>query len=371
MNKDQEILAISRLVFELTKMSDADLDTMLARLHDLLSSLPGIAIKPHSLVLLANSQGALIQIAQFGVPAVWTRDTIALTPSSPRRVEPCAFISTPATHNPPFPLTDIPADNPCFVLPLNEQGCRLGEALIFIDPAWQPDAVEIEFMTDLAKALTVLIKRCIINETLQVREVELEHARTEAIRRLGTASEYRDNETGMHIMRMTHFATAIAKALGLPMETRELLAICAPMHDVGKIGIPDSILLKPGVLSTDEFEIMKGHTHIGKRLLTGDDHLIQTARQIANHHHERWDGSGYPDGLAGTNIPESARIVAVADVFDALTMKRPYKEPWPLDKTMNTIRNSAGSHLDPHIVALLEAHLPEILAIKRKWDQRE
>lgn len=367
MNKDQEILAISRLVFELTKVSDADLDKMLARLHDLLSSLPGILVLPESLILLANSRGALIQIAQHVLPPVWQQEIMAHPPAAPCELQNMAFMSTPATHNPPLRLNGVAADAPCFVLPLNEDGRSLGEALLFIDPAWQVDAVEIEFMSDLAKALSVLISRCVINETLRVREVELEHARTDAIRRLGTASEYRDNETGMHIMRMTHFATAIAKAMGLPAETRELLAICAPMHDVGKIGIPDAILLKPGLLSTEEFEVMKGHTDIGKRLLTGDDNLIQTARQIASHHHERWDGTGYPDGLAGEDIPLLARICSVSDVFDALTSIRPYKRPWPVDEAVDWVRTNAGSQFDPAVVAGFDAALPEILRIRELY----
>ena len=189
------------------------------------------------------------------------------------------------------------------MLPLHDNAALIGKALMFVDPDWQPDPVEYEFMEDLAQALSVLVSRLIINETLRVREVELEDARTDAIRRLGTASEYRDNETGMHIMRMTHIATAIAKAMDLPPEQRELLAICAPMHDVGKIGIPDAILLKPGRLLPDEYEVMKGHTSIGKRLLEGDDMLIQAARDIAASHHEHWDGNGYPEGLAGEDIP--------------------------------------------------------------------
>jgi len=367
MNKDQEILAISRLVFELTKMSDADLDNMLARLDDLLATLPGLLIKPQSLILLANSRGALIQIAQHGLAPVWMQEKMAYPRHGEDKVQSNAFVSTLDTHNPPLVLAGVSADAPCFVLPLVEDGRTLGEALIFIEPGWQPDAVEIEFMSDLAKALTVLITRSVINETLRVREVELEHARTDAIRRLGTASEYRDNETGMHIMRMTHFATAIAKAMGLPPEIRELLAICAPMHDVGKIGIPDAILLKPGLLSIDEFEVMKGHTDIGKRLLTGDDHLIQTARQIANHHHERWDGSGYPDGLAGEDIPLLARICSVSDVFDALTSVRPYKRPWPIDEAIEWIRRYAGSQFDPAVVAGFDIALPEILRIRELY----
>jgi hemerythrin-like metal-binding protein len=367
MNKDQEILAISRLVFELTRMIDVDLDKMLTRLHDLLLTLPGILVKPQSLILLANSRGNLVQIAQYGLQPIWLQENMVATAALPGKRQTHAYTSTLATHNPPLSLSGIAPDAPCFVLPLDQEGKTLGEAIIFIDQAWQPDAVEIEFMSDLGKALSILISRCAINETLRVREVELEHARTDAIRRLGTASEYRDNETGMHVMRMTHFATAIAKAMGLPAETRELLAICAPMHDVGKIGIPDAILLKPGLLSVEEFDVMKTHTDIGKRLLMGDDQLIVTARQIACHHHEHWDGKGYPDGLSGEDIPLLARICSVSDVFDALTSIRPYKHPWPVDQAIDWVRNNAGSQFDPAVVAAFNQALPEILRIRELY----
>lgn len=368
MDKDQEILAISRLVFELTKIGDADLDKMLARLFDLLQTLPGILVQPRSLILLQTSRRALIQVAQHGLPPAWAQSEMTIPPAGPVAAEEAeAFLATPASLDPPLVLPGLAADAPCFVLPLNEGEHVAGRALLFIDPAWQPDAVEFEFMSDLAKALSVLVSRCVINETLRVREVELEDARTDAIRRLGTASEYRDNETGMHIMRMTHFATAIAKAMGLPAETRELLAICAPMHDVGKIGIPDAILLKPGRLSSDEFEVMKSHTDIGKRLLTGEDSLIQAARDIAASHHERWDGTGYPDGLAGEAIPLLARICAVSDVFDALTSVRPYKRPWPLDEAVAWVRENSGTHFDPAVVAAFDLALPEIMRIRELY----
>jgi hemerythrin-like metal-binding protein len=206
-----------------------------------------------------------------------------------------------------------------------------------------------------------------ITETLRVREIELEEARTDAIRRLGAASEYRDNETGMHVMRMTHYATSIAKAMGLSQEMRELLAICAPMHDVGKIGIPDAILLKPGRLTPEEFEIMKSHTELGKRLLDGDDNLIKAAGEIAACHHERWDGTGYPYGLVGDEIPVLARICAIADVFDALTSQRPYKAPWPVEESIEWIKKQSGTQFDPDCVTAFVDALPDILRVRQLY----
>ncbi|MCB4358229.1 bacteriohemerythrin [Quatrionicoccus australiensis] len=369
MDKDQEILAISRLVFELTKLggADVDLDHMLAKLFDLLISLPGIRVEARSAILLNNSRGGLTQVAQFGLPPVWENSALSRADPYAGQGDVGQAFVTAASRFHPYQSVAAPDAAACFVLPLRNQGKPLGRVLLFIDPEWQADAVESEFMTDLAGALSVLVSRCIINETLRVREVELEEARTDAIRRLGAASEYRDNETGMHIMRMTHFSTSIAKAMGLPQEMRDLLAVCAPMHDVGKIGIPDAILLKPGRLSTDEFTIMKTHTEIGSRLLTGTDTLIQTAKEIAASHHEHWDGNGYPEGLKGEEIPLLARICAVADVFDALTSARPYKNPWPVEEAAAWVRQQAGSHFDPQVVVAFDVAMPEILRIRQLY----
>ena len=368
MDKDQEILAISRLVFELTKLGGdvVDLDAMLARLFNLLQSLPGLRIKARSAILLRNSRSGLTQVAQFGLAPVWERAVNSIADVGIFVAEQ-AFVVAASEHYPYLLAPGSVGDAACFVLPMQAERKPLGVVLLFIEPDWLPDPVETEFMTDLAGALSVLVSRCIINETLRVREVELEEARTDAIRRLGTASEYRDNETGMHVMRMTHFSTSIAKFMGLPDEMRELLAICAPMHDVGKIGIPDAILLKPGRLNPDEYEIMKTHTEIGSRLLTGADKLILTAKEIAACHHERWDGDGYPEGLKAEAIPLLARICAVADVFDALTSARPYKSPWPVEEAAAWVRQQAGSHFDPQVVAAFDLAMPEILRIRQLY----
>lgn len=371
MDKDQEILAISRLVFELTKLggTDADLDRMLRRLFDLLASLPGIRVLPRSVILLRNARGGLTQVAQLGLAPIWEHSVQADADpfAGDCGLEP-AYVSPANSQYPYLPAEGATADSVCFVLPLRAEAepC-MGRVLLFIEADWQPDVIETEFMTDLAEALSLLVSRCIITETLRVREVELEEARTDAIRRLGTASEYRDNETGMHVMRMTHFSTAIAKAMDLPVETRELLAVCAPMHDVGKIGIPDAILLKPGRLSPEEFAVMKTHTEIGSRLLSGADSLNQTAKEIAASHHERWDGSGYPAALKGEEIPLLARICAVADVFDALTSARPYKNAWPFDEAVAWVRQEASRHFDPQVVAAFDLAVPEIQRIRQLY----
>ena len=180
------------------------------------------------------------------------------------------------------------------------------------------------------------------------RTKELHTSRLKVIQRLGRASEYKDDETGAHIIRMSHYARLIALAAKLSRHEAERIFNAAPMHDIGKIGIPDSILQKPGPLTETEWATMKQHPEIGAKILGEDDsELLQNARVIALTHHEKWDGSGYPHGLAGEEIPYEGRIVALADVFDALTSKRPYKKAWPIEKALAYIQKEAGSHFDP------------------------
>ncbi|MFC3116165.1 HD domain-containing phosphohydrolase [Cellvibrio fontiphilus] len=193
----------------------------------------------------------------------------------------------------------------------------------------------------------------------------LRDTRLQIIQRLGRAAEYKDNDTGLHVIRMSHFAREIALAAGMGNADAEELFNAAPMHDVGKMGIPDAILLKPGKLTPDEWEVMKQHARIGAEII-GDDSssLLQMARRVALSHHEKWDGSGYPEGLVGDAIPIEARIIALADVFDALTSKRPYKEPWTIEATVDYIQNESGKHFDPELVAAFKQALPRILEIR-------
>lgn len=193
----------------------------------------------------------------------------------------------------------------------------------------------------------------------------LRETRLQIIQRLGRAAEYKDNETGLHVIRMSHFAREIALVLGMSESDAEELFNAAPMHDLGKLGIPDAILQKPGKLTPEEWVIMKQHTQIGAEILAGDkSSLLQLASSIALHHHEKWDGSGYPHGLIGESIPVEARIVALADVFDALTSKRPYKEAWTIDDTVTYIRAESGKQFDPIVVAAFEKALPKIIEIR-------
>jgi putative two-component system response regulator len=201
-----------------------------------------------------------------------------------------------------------------------------------------------------------------------VRSDELKQTRLQVIQRLGRAAEYKDNETGLHVMRMSHYAQVLALAYGLSAHQAEDLLHAAPMHDIGKIGIADSILLKPGKLTAEEYQQMQQHPLIGAEIIGEcDSDLLRMAKVVALYHHEKWDGSGYPHGLAGEAIPLEARIVAVSDVFDALTSARPYKQAWGIEETLQYMRAQKGLHFEPRLVDLLEQHLPDILAIRQRW----
>jgi hemerythrin-like metal-binding protein len=364
MNRDSKPPVISELVYELTISSGltTDLDALLDKLFAILGRAPGFPFEPRGALVLRNPRHKYFQVAQSGVAPPWSSgfqwglDVFA----DAQEGDACRLVDL---HT-PFDRSGL---SRLALLPLRIEGDPAGYAVLFAPPGYAPDEAVTRFLADLAHVLSSLVNRTLTIQTLQVRELELEDARANAIRSLGVASEYRDNETGWHIMRMTNFAQAIAKALALPEPLRELLYIAAPMHDVGKIGIADAILLKPGKLSDEEFEIMKTHTTIGVTILTGNDPLIAAAREIAGSHHERWDGSGYPRGLKEDDIPLLARICSVADVFDALTSIRPYKKPWPVDDAAAWIVSNSGRHFDPAVVDAFKRAMPEILRIRELY----
>lgn len=211
-------------------------------------------------------------------------------------------------------------------------------------------------------------QKAVLDKLVEQRTEELSQTRLQVVQRLGRAAEYRDNETGNHILRMSQISALLARSLGWSESESELMLHASPMHDIGKIGIPDSILLKCEHLEGDEWEIMKSHVRIGAELLAGDESdLLSLARAIALGHHEKWDGSGYPEGLAGEAIPQAARIVAVADVFDALTSERPYKKAWPLEQARAYIEEHAGRYFDPEVVEHFIKCLPQIHAIRERY----
>ena len=204
-----------------------------------------------------------------------------------------------------------------------------------------------------------------LERMVRQRTHELLTTRQQIIRRLGRAAEFKDNETGNHVLRMSHYARIISVAHGLGEEAANIIFHTAPMHDIGKIGIPDGILLKPGKLNVGEWEIMHQHPFMGAEIIgKHDNELLETSRIIALTHHEKWDGSGYPQKLKGEDIPLEGRIVAVADVFDALVSVRPYKGAVPIDEALQYLYEQSGRHFDPTLIDAFRRALPEILRIK-------
>lgn len=223
----------------------------------------------------------------------------------------------------------------------------------------------VDYITKPVSTPIVLAR---VKAQLSLVSVEvLRETRLQIIQRLGRAAEYKDNETGLHVIRMSYYAREIALASGMGQVDAEELFNAAPMHDVGKMGIPDAILQKPGKLTPDEWEIMKQHARIGAEII-GDDNstLLRMASCIALCHHEKWDGSGYPQGLAGEAIPIEARIIALADVFDALTSKRPYKEAWSIEDATNYILEESDKQFDPDLVTAFQIALPNIVEIRSR-----
>ena len=207
-----------------------------------------------------------------------------------------------------------------------------------------------------------------LERLVKERTEELEETRLEIVRRLGRAAEYRDNETGMHIIRMSQSAHLLALAAGVPETQANLLLHAAPMHDIGKIGIPDRILTKPGPLDPEEWELMKTHPRIGAKII-GHHHseLLKMARTVALTHHEKWDGQGYPCGLAGEAIPLEGRIVAITDVFDVLTSERPYKRAWNTAEAVDYMQDQSGRAFDPDLLQCFMALVPDVEQICERF----
>ena len=228
------------------------------------------------------------------------------------------------------------------------------EILVQVNGALRRRMLEIAFRDREA-----LLARKVREQTLEIRE-----SREEIAFRLIAASEHRDNETGMHVRRIGLFAAEMARLLGWDEDNVETIQAAAPMHDIGKIGVPDAILQKPGALTEEEWVVMKRHTTMGATILKGSTvPFIQMGARISIGHHEKWDGTGYPKGLQGGQIPLEARITTLVDVYDALSNRRYYKEPWPEDQVIGLIRKNTGFHFDPALVSLFLTHLDRFRAI--------
>ncbi|UIP29728.1 HD-GYP domain-containing protein [Photobacterium sp. TLY01] len=226
----------------------------------------------------------------------------------------------------------------------------------------------VDFIT---KPVSPSVVRARVKNHLSLVKIdELKSTRLSVVQKLSRATEYKDNETGHHVIRMSHYAHAIALAAGFSPAWSETLLHAAPMHDIGKIGIPDQILQKKGALSSEEWQVMQRHTLIGAEILGNDSsELMQMAKNIAVYHHEKWDGTGYPYGLQAEEIPIEARITAIADVFDALTSQRPYKPAWSVEDAADYIREQSGTHFDPALVDAFHRCQSALIDLKNKWPE--
>ncbi len=242
-------------------------------------------------------------------------------------------------------------------------GLELGAADYITKPI-SPPIVKARIKTQLALA----DQNRELERKVQQRTQQLDETRLQIVQRLGRAAEYKDNETGLHVIRMSWYTYKLALAAGMSEADANLLMHAAPMHDIGKIGIPDEILKKKGRLDEAELAIMRTHSQIGAEII-GDDpsELLQLAKTVALTHHEKWDGTGYPHGLAGEEIPSVGRIVAIADVFDALTSERPYKKAWTVSEAIEFMNSQAGHQFDPHLMQLFNQILPDIIAIQQQY----
>lgn len=244
------------------------------------------------------------------------------------------------------------------------EGLSLG-AVDYITKPVSPPVVKQRVQTHLA----LYDQNRELDSKVKAQTKEIHATQLKIIQRLGRAAEYKDNETGMHVIRMSQYSHILALAMGMTEADADLLMSAAPMHDIGKIGIPDRVLQKPGKLDAEEWIIMQTHAAIGEQILgdSGSSELLELARTVAISHHEKWDGSGYPNGLKGDQIPLAGRVVAIADVFDALTSERPYKKAWSIDDAVGLLEAEAGKHFDPNLVPLFIKALPQILEIKNNF----
>jgi putative two-component system response regulator len=237
-------------------------------------------------------------------------------------------------------------------------------AVDYLTKPLNPQVVLARVRTHLALA----DQNRLLEQMVEERTRELVETRLEIIRHLGSAAEFRDQETGLHIVRMSNYCKLIAQALGLPAAQAELFLAAAPMHDVGKIGIPDRVLFKPAKLDDDEWQIMRQHPALGARIIgQHDSELLHLAAEVALSHHERWDGRGYPLGLKGEGIPLIGRVAAVADVFDALTSDRPYKRAWSWLEARTELENNRGIMFEPRVVDAFLGRMPEALEVMDRF----
>jgi len=284
-------------------------------------------------------------------------------------------VAAACTGDPADVVAVVAVDPPAAVIAIGGNAAALRERLDPLELELGPEVVAVEDLVDAGRAFdgvaAARLRAIVERRALRARQTELEavvaaqavarrrhdeQAALDTLRRLALAAEYRDDNTHEHTQRVGELAARLARHLGHEDRTVWLIREVAPLHDLGKIAIPDTVLLKPGRLTREEFEVVKTHAVLGARVLAGGaSDLLRAAERTVRSHHERWDGAGYPDGLAGTDIPLEGRLVHVADVFDVLVHERPYKESWTVEAAADEIRRGAGAQFDPDVVRAFEA----------------
>ena len=355
----QTLLAANALI-----RTELDLGRLFEKILDALFE----AYPAHRAVLLTTSpqEELVLQASRLRAPLTGDREPrISSTIAYRAMRERVGLLTVDATSDGRFdPRQSILDQNICSVIcaPMVQGDEVLG--VIYLDTLGVVNAFgedDLGLLMGIASAAASAVR----NATLVAR---IRDTAADTIFRLAVAAEYRDDDTGLHIHRMSDYAAAIARGLGQDHGWCETIKLASPMHDVGKIGIPDAILKKPGRLTAGEFEVMKQHTVMGGAILANaHSELLVMAHDIALRHHERFDGTGYPHGLDGVHIPLAARIVAVADVFDAMTSRRCYKPAFTLEASLDALRKGAGSHFDPEVVSAFFGIQERILAIREHY----
>ena len=349
-----------------TSLLECSINEQLHEILNILANISWLNVYPQGAIFLANGSNELVMSAQYNLSpelrSLCSRIKIGtcLCGLAAERREILFTNCIDGNHTITF---ESMKPHGHYNIPLIKDDNLLGVIVLYVPHGHVQQENEEVFIEMIGDTVASIVSKKILEERVKIIHYEVEESRSETMSRLLAASEFRDTETGMHIKRMTEYAVAIGRQLGLPGRSLSLLRQGAPMHDIGKIGIPDAILLKNGPLTKDEFEVMKTHTRIGAELLKGVSEYLHAAREIALSHHERWDGSGYPNGLRGGEIPLFGRICAIADVFDALTSNRPYKQKWPIKKAFEYIADNAGVQFDPELVESFFAARGEILRI--------
>jgi putative two-component system response regulator len=321
-------------------------------------------LKPHYALKVATNGRLALQIAASSNPP----DLILLDVLMPDMdgYEVCRLLKAdPLTRDIPVIFVTARADAQDEV-----KGFALGGVDYIIKPVSAPIVLARVAthlaLNDRSRLLEELVKQR--TAMLESRTLELQETRLQILQRLGRAGEYRDNETGMHVLRLSHYVGVLGRNVGLSEAEVEQIGYAALMHDIGKIGVPDHILLKPGKLTTEEFSVVMQHCQIGADIIGfHESSLLQLCRTVALTHHERWDGKGYPNHIRETDIPLAGRMTAIADIFDALISARPYKQPWSMDQALELIAKEAGHALDPMLAGSFVVMRPELEQIARQY----